>query len=81
MRIDPVTGVHFYSEGDVITDLLYNGNSVIGLQPVGAQYDPTTGYGYVVLLRTLDNPNVIPERLVDGQYITHTYYGTIQIVT
>lgn len=80
MRIDEVTGIHYYDPGDVITDLIFNGNSVIGLQPVGAQYDPVTGYGYVVLLRKLDAPNVVPEPLVDGQYITHTYYGTVQVI-
>lgn len=81
MKIDPVTGAHYYTPGDIITDLIFNGNSVIGLQPVGAQFDPTTEYGYVVLLRELDKPNVAPQTMVDGQYLTHTYYGKVQIVT
>lgn len=80
MKIDEVTGIHYYEDNDTFTDIIFNGQSVAGLQPVGVQYDPITGYGYVVLLRTLDKPNIPAKTQVDGQKITHTYYGTVQII-
>lgn len=80
MKIDEISGTHYYDGSDEFTDILFNGQSVAGLEPVGVQYNPITGYGYVVLLRTLDNPNTPARTQVDGQKITHTYYGTIQVI-
>jgi len=80
MRIDEITGIHYYEEGDTLSDLIFNGESVISLQPVGAQFNPITGYGYVVLLRPLDKPNVAAKTMIDGQKLTHTYYGTVSVV-
>jgi hypothetical protein len=78
-RVVPYTGAAVYAYPDQFTDVLLNGASVKDLQIVEVSVD-ALGQGYVMCLRTLDKPDVAPHKMIDGQYLTHTYYGEITIV-
>jgi hypothetical protein len=78
-RIDPYTGAAVYAYPDQFTDVLLNGVSVKDLQLVEVSVD-ADGQGYILCLHTLDKPKVAPHKMIDGQYLTHTYYGEITII-
>jgi len=76
---DPVTEAVTYHYPDEFTDILLNGDSILALQPIEAKVYPD-GWGYVMCLRTFETVEKEPKKLIDGQHLTHTYYGYIQVI-
>jgi len=76
---DPVTSAITYQFPDEFSDVLLNGDSTLSLQPIEAKVYPD-GWGYVLCLRTFETIDEEPHQLIDGQRLTHTYYGYIQVI-
>ncbi len=72
-------GSVIYRYPDELTDILFNGLSAKGLQLKEVKVY-SNGMGYIMCLRKLDAPDVEPKRMIDTQYLTHTYYGQITII-
>jgi hypothetical protein len=73
-------GAIIYREPDTFTDVLFNGQSVIDMQLCEVKRYNINGWGYIMCLRTFDTRTVPAEKMIDGQYLTHTYHGYIEVV-
>jgi hypothetical protein len=69
-----------YNHPDELTDVLFNGQSVMDMQLVEVKRYKYSGWGYIMCLRTFETRDTPAEKMIDGQYLTHTYHGYIEVV-
>jgi hypothetical protein len=69
-----------YREPDQLTDVLFNGQSVLDMQLREVKRYNINGWGYIMCLRTFETRDKAAEKMIDGQYLTHTYHGYIEVV-
>ena len=79
-------GAVIYSYPDNPQDILFNGKSTLHMKLVEVKRYTANGWGYILCLRTIDELETPEEDLteiepmIDGQYLTHTYYGFIEVI-
>jgi hypothetical protein len=72
-------GAIIYREPDTFTDVLFNGESVVDMQLREVKVYPNR-WGYIMCLRTFETRDKPAEKMIDGQYLTHTYHGYIEVI-
>jgi hypothetical protein len=73
-------GAILYRHPDELTDVLFNGQSVLDMQLKEVKIYPISGWGYIMCLRTFETRDEPAKTMIDGQYLTHTYHGYIEVI-